>query len=56
LIETGDEVLDYRVALNTYEEAELTVIEGGNHGLKSFPQFIPEIIRRSTENKKSVAV
>ena len=47
LLETGDEVLDYRVALKAYEGAELTVIEGGDHSLKSFPRFLPEILRRS---------
>lgn len=44
LLETGDEVLDYRVAIETYQGAKITVIEGGNHGLESFPQFLPGIV------------
>lgn len=44
LLETGDEVLDYRTAIETYQGARLTIKEGGNHGLESFPEFIPEIV------------
>jgi hypothetical protein len=48
LLETGDEVLDYRVAVETYEGALITMKEGGNHSLESFPEFIPEIVQLST--------
>ena len=44
LLETGDEVLDYRTAVETYQGARITIKEGGNHGLESFPEFIPEIV------------
>lgn len=44
LLETGDEVLDYRVAAETYRGSRITIVEGGNHGLESFPEFIPEIV------------
>lgn len=44
LLETGDEVLDYRLAVATYQGARMTIREGGNHGLESFPEFIPEIV------------
>jgi predicted esterase YcpF (UPF0227 family) len=44
LLETGDEVLDYRTAVETYQGARITIKEGGNHGLESFPEFIPDIV------------
>jgi len=47
LLETGDEVLDYREAVETYRGARLEIIEGGNHGLESFPRFVPEIVKLS---------
>ena len=45
LVETGDEVLDYRQALNFYAGARQVVIEGGDHSLQSFPQKIPMILK-----------
>ncbi|MEY4685588.1 MAG: hypothetical protein RLZ25_2047 [Pseudomonadota bacterium] len=47
LLETGDAVLDFRVAVETYQGARITIKEGGDHGLQSFPEFIPEIVRLS---------
>ena len=44
LVETGDEVLDYREALKKYRGARLVVIEGGDHSLISFPEHIPLIL------------
>lgn len=44
LLETGDDVLDYRKAVDTYQGARITIREGGNHGLESFPEYIPEIV------------
>lgn len=44
LLETGDDVLDYRAAVETYRGARITIREGGNHGLASFSEFIPEIV------------
>ena len=45
LVETGDEVLDYRQALERYAGCEQVVIEGGDHSLQSFPQHLPRILR-----------
>lgn len=45
LVETGDEVLDYRRAVERYADAEQVVIQGGDHSLQSFPQHIPKILR-----------
>lgn len=44
LVETGDEVLDYRQAVKKYAGARQIVIEGGDHSLKSFPEHIPLIL------------
>ncbi len=44
LVETGDEVLDYRQALARYAGAEQVVIQGGDHSLASFPQHLPRIL------------
>ena len=44
IVETGDEVLDYRRAVERYAGAEQVVIEGGDHGLQSFPRQLPRIL------------
>lgn len=44
LVETGDEVLDYRQAVKRYAGAEQVVIQGGDHSLQSFPQHLPRIL------------
>lgn len=44
LVETGDEVLDYRVAVKKYRGAKQIVVQGGNHTLASFPEQIPLIL------------
>ena len=44
MIETGDEVLDYRQALNRYGACEKVVVEGGNHGFQSFEEHLPDLL------------
>lgn len=44
LVETGDEVLDYRKAVERYRGAAQVVIPGGEHSLQSFPQHLPRIL------------
>jgi predicted esterase YcpF (UPF0227 family) len=44
LVETGDEVLDYREAVRRYAGCEQVVIEGGDHSLQSFAQHLPRIV------------
>jgi predicted esterase YcpF (UPF0227 family) len=44
LLETGDEVLDYRKAVLRYAGARQTVIEGGDHSFRHFADYIDEII------------
>jgi len=43
-VETADEVLDYREAVEYYAGALHEVVRGGDHTLVSFPEHIPEIV------------
>ena len=49
IVETGDEVLDYRKAVERYAGAEQRVIPGGDHSLQSFPQHLARILEFSRE-------
>jgi predicted esterase YcpF (UPF0227 family) len=44
IVETGDEVLDYRAAVAKYAGARRIVIAGGDHSLASFPDHLPAIL------------
>ena len=44
IVETGDEVLDYRRAVERYAGAQHIVVEGGDHSLQSFPRHLPRIV------------
>ena len=44
IVESGDEVLDHRVAVEHYKGAETIVVEGGDHALSSFPTHLPRIL------------
>jgi predicted esterase YcpF (UPF0227 family) len=44
LVETGDEVLDYRRAVSRYAGAEQVVVQGGDHSLQSFPTHLARIL------------
>jgi uncharacterized protein len=44
LLETGDEVLDWREAARKYEGARTAIRDGGDHSLQSFPEHIPRIL------------
>jgi uncharacterized protein len=47
IVETGDEVLDYRKAVSRYAGAEQIVVSGGDHSLQSFPQHLPRLLEFS---------
>ena len=47
IVETGDEVLDYRRAVARYAGSEQVVIPGGDHSLQSFPQHLARILEFS---------
>lgn len=44
LLETGDEVLDYRDAVRRYEGARMVIRQGGDHTLQSFPEHLPRML------------
>ena len=44
LVETGDEVLDYRQAVARYAGCRQIVLEGGDHSFSRFPDFLPQLI------------
>ena len=47
LLETGDEVLDWREAARKYEGARMVIRQGGDHSLQCFAEMIPRILRFS---------
>ena len=44
LLETGDEVLDWREAARKYEGARSIIRDGGDHTMKSFAEHLPRIL------------
>lgn len=44
LLETGDEVLDWRAAARKYEGARSVIRDGGDHSLQCFPEQIGRIL------------
>nr|OFZ93360.1 MAG: esterase [Betaproteobacteria bacterium RIFCSPLOWO2_02_67_12]OGA30352.1 MAG: esterase [Betaproteobacteria bacterium RIFCSPLOWO2_02_FULL_68_150]OGA72371.1 MAG: esterase [Betaproteobacteria bacterium RIFCSPLOWO2_12_FULL_67_28] len=44
LLETGDEVLDWREAARKYEGARTVIRDGGDHTLQSFAEHIPRLL------------
>jgi uncharacterized protein len=43
LLQSGDEVLDYRKAVSYYQGARLQVIDGGDHSFVGFTDYLPAI-------------
>lgn len=44
LLETGDEVLDYRDAVRKYEGARMVIRQGGDHMMQSFAEHLPRML------------
>lgn len=47
LVRTGDEVLDYRKAVQRYRDCRQTVIEGGDHGFTDFADYLDPVLEFS---------
>ena len=43
LVETGDEVLDYRQAVARYAGCRQYVLDGGDHSFTRFPDLLPQL-------------
>jgi predicted esterase YcpF (UPF0227 family) len=44
IVTTGDEVLDYRWAVECYRGCRQIVIEGGDHGLSDFASYLDRVL------------
>jgi len=44
MVETGDEVLDYRHAVEKYTHARQTVLPGGDHGFSRWNDYLDEVL------------
>ena len=42
----GDEVLDWREMVDWYQGCELRLLEGSDHGISDFRQWLPEVLER----------
>ena len=45
LTQTGDETLDYRQAVERYQDCKQTIEEGGDHSFQGFEGWLPEVIQ-----------
>jgi len=45
LVQTGDETLDYRLAVDKYKSATSIIQPGGNHSFVDYDAMLPEIFR-----------
>ena len=43
LVQTHDEVLDYRLAVEKYQPCHAIIQQGGNHGFAGFDTMLPEV-------------
>jgi len=44
MLQTGDEVLDYRLAEQRYSGTKMLIEEGGDHSFQGFDTWLPEIM------------
>lgn len=44
LVTTGDEVLDYRLAVAKYSGCEQIVVDGGDHGFSNFADYLDVVL------------
>ena len=51
LLQTGDEVLDYRLAEQRYSQQRVIIEQGGNHRFENLQDYLPEIDRYIEETK-----
>ncbi|WP_153109571.1 YqiA/YcfP family alpha/beta fold hydrolase [Propionivibrio limicola] len=44
LLETGDQIVDYRDAVARYAGSRQIVVQGGEHLFLSFPEYVPQVL------------
>ncbi|HMW18848.1 MAG TPA: YqiA/YcfP family alpha/beta fold hydrolase [Accumulibacter sp.] len=44
LVETGDELLDYHLAVTRFAGCRQTIVHGGDHSFASFAEALPQIV------------
>lgn len=44
MVQTGDDILDYREAVSRYSDSPMVVQEGGSHGFDHFEEALPGIM------------
>lgn len=44
LVETGDEVLDFRHARERFRGCRQSILAGGDHSFTHFPEYVPQLI------------
>ena len=54
LAETGDEVLDYREAVAYFAGAFHSIVQGGDHTMQSFAEFVPDLVAWATGNEVAI--
>ena len=42
----GDEVLDWREMVDWYQGCDLRLLEGSDHGISDFHEWLPEVVSR----------
>lgn len=47
----GDEVLDWREMVEWYKGCELRLLEGSDHGISDFEQWLPEVLDRILQSR-----
>lgn len=45
LVQSGDEVLDYRQAVVKYADCQVVVEQGGDHGFQNYQNHLPDIMK-----------
>ncbi|HMY06327.1 MAG TPA: YqiA/YcfP family alpha/beta fold hydrolase [Accumulibacter sp.] len=44
MVETGDELLDYHLAVTRFAGCRQTIVHGGDHSFASFAEALPQIV------------
>lgn len=55
MVETADEVLDYRQAVARYAGAQHCVVEGGDHGFSDFAEYLDVVFDFAAQGRKTDA-